>query len=79
MSQEYRLTEAGINKELVFVRVDSGSGATQKLTDMGLIPGVRLKVLHNVGRGPVKISLKDSKLALGHGIAHRVIVREHTG
>ena len=70
----YRLTQARINTNLVFVSVDGGRGVWQKLVDMGLIPGERLKVLHNSGYGPVTVLIKGAKVALGHGIAQKILV-----
>jgi len=48
----------------------------QRLTDMGLIQGVRLKVLHNSGYGPVTVLIKGTKVALGHGLASKIMVEE---
>jgi Fe2+ transport system protein FeoA len=48
----------------------------QRLTDMGLLPGERLMVLHNTGFGPVTVLIKGAKVALGHGLASKVIVEE---
>ena len=72
----YRLTQARINIDLVFVSLEGGRGAMQKLTDMGLIPGEHLKVLDNSGFGPVTVLIKGAKVALGHGLAQKIIVEE---
>jgi Fe2+ transport system protein FeoA len=61
---------------LIFTVAEGGQGIMQKLTDMGLIPGEKLKVLHNSGHGPVTVLIKGAKVALGHGIATKIIVRE---
>ena len=66
--------KAGLN--LIFISVEGGRGAMRRLTDMGLIPGERLKVLHNSGHGPVTVLIKGAKIALGHGLAAKVIVEE---
>jgi len=72
----YRLTQARINTDLVFISLAGGRGAMQRLTDMGLIQGVRLKVLHNSGYGPVTVLMKGAKVALGHGLASKIMVEE---
>jgi len=41
---------------------------------MGLVPGVKLTVLNRNGTGPVMVAVKDSRLAIGHGMAEKIIV-----
>ena len=71
-----RLSQARTGSKLVFISANGGMGVMRRLTDMGLIPGEKIKVLHNPGHGPVSISIKGSKLAFGHGLAQKIIVRE---
>ena len=72
----HKLIQAKMNIKLIFISVEGGRGAMQRLTDMGLIPGERLKVLHNSGYGPVTVLIKGAKVALGHGLAAKIIVEE---
>jgi ferrous iron transport protein A len=72
----YKLTHAKTNVNLIFSSVEGGRGVMQRLTDMGLIPGERVKVLHNSGHGPVTVLIKGAKVALGHGLAAKIIVEE---
>ncbi|HEO63718.1 MAG TPA: hypothetical protein ENN78_00415 [Candidatus Omnitrophica bacterium] len=72
----HRLTQARTNVNLIFASLEGGWGAMQRLTDMGLIPGERLRVLHNSGYGPVTVLIKGAKVALGHGLAAKIIVEE---
>lgn len=71
-----QLTRAKTNSNLIFIRLEGGGGAMQRLTDMGLLPGERFKVLHNSGFGPVTVLIKGAKVALGHGLASKIIVKE---
>ena len=70
------LIHAKANSNLIFVSANGGRGVIQRLTDMGLIPGERLMVLHNSGFGPVTVTIKGAKVALGHGLASKIIVEE---
>lgn len=72
----HKLTEARTGRELILVSIEGGKAMMQRLTDMGLIPGERLKVLHNSGFGPVSILVKGSKVGLGHSLASKIIVKE---
>lgn len=56
------------------VAVSGGRMARQKLTDLGIIPGEKLKIIRNDGSGPVLVALYDSKVAVGSGLAQKVRV-----
>ena len=65
-------------EEVTVVGVKAGRGLSQRLADMGLNRGVTLRVVNSQMPGPVIINLRGSRLALGHGIAHKIMV-ERTG
>jgi len=67
------------NATVVLHRVRGGQGVNKHLAAMGLLPGVRIDVLHNDLRGPVLIGLNDSRLALGRGMAQKLSVKEDIG
>jgi Fe2+ transport system protein FeoA len=54
--------------------VRAGWGLQRRLANMGLTPGVQVRVLSAQRPGPVLLELRGSRLALGHGVAHRIIV-----
>jgi len=56
------------------VAVSGGRMARQKLTDLGIIPGEKLKIVRNDGSGPVLVGLYDSKVVVGSGLAQKVRV-----
>lgn len=70
------LTSVKEGKSAELVGVEGGSQLNRRLADMGLIKGVRVKVLNCHGRGPCVVRLGDSRLILGYGMAHRVMVKE---
>lgn len=55
------------------VKVAAGEKLVNRLTCMGLTPGVELSVLQNMG-GPLTICVRDTRIALGHGAAHKILV-----
>ena len=71
------LSEAVEGKVYVMLEVDGGHGIRQRLYSMGLNPGVKFKVINNIGRGPVGIEVRDTKLAIGRGMAQRIKIREN--
>ena len=70
------LIQARPGVDLILISIEGGQSVMQRLTDMALIPGEQLKVLHNSGNGPVTVLVKDSKLAIGHDLACKIIVKE---
>ena len=70
------LCMAGTCGAVRVVRVRAGGGLQRKLADMGLTPGVVIKLVNCQGAGPVLIDLKGSRLALGHGMAMKILVEE---
>ena len=55
------------------VRIVAGQRLRRRLTELGLIPGVEFKIMQDEG-GPLLLAIKDTRLALGRGIAHKIIV-----
>ena len=63
-------------KTVKVVDIAAGRGLSRRLTEMGLTPGVEVKVITNHMPGPVMIQLRGSKVALGHGICQKIRVSE---
>ena len=58
------------------VRLESvcgGEKLVHRLTALGLTPGVEMSVVQDSG-GPLVVSVRDSRIALGRGMAQRVMV-----
>jgi ferrous iron transport protein A len=65
-------TKAGETVKLA--SIEAGRGLNSRLASMGLLPGVELKVISNGHPGPFVISVKNSKMMLGRGMAHKIMV-----
>lgn len=55
-------------------RIEAGRGLNSRLASMGLMPNVHITVVRNTHPGPFVISIKDSKMMLGRGMAHKIMV-----
>jgi len=55
--------------------VRGGCQFTGKLLSMGVQPGKRLELITSGRRGPLMVNIEGNRIALGHGIAHRILVR----
>jgi len=67
------LTQAPVGKPLQLVKIHGGREITHRLVEMGLTPGSTLKILQNAG-GPLLISVRKSRIAIGRGMAFRMRV-----
>ncbi len=62
----------GINVKVV--KIVGGKGITRRLVEMGFTPGENVKILHSDFSGPILVNVKGSRVALGRGIAMKIIV-----
>ena len=74
----FPLTMAPAGKTLQIAGVDCGTGLKMKMADLGIVPGAELRLPANSVRGPVIVIVKGSRLALGRGIAQRIMVEERS-
>jgi ferrous iron transport protein A len=71
----YPLAFAKEGEEVVVKRIDAGCGAMQRLASMGINIGSKLKVIRNQN-GPVIILTKGCNIAMGKGLAMKIIVEK---
>lgn len=69
----YPLTMAKRGQPVRLARITAGRKLTHRLTELGLTPGVNFEVLHDHG-GPLLLAVRDSRLALGRGMASQILV-----
>lgn len=54
--------------------INAPPGLQHRLLQMGFIKGAILEVLSNDGKGPIVVSIDCAQVAIGRGIARRIIV-----
>lgn len=67
------LSMLGPGERARLLSVNASEGLTSRLNDMGLTPGVELTVIQDAG-GPLLLSVRDSRLAVGRGMAQKIFV-----
>ncbi len=72
------LSMASVGQSVKLVHVNAGHRMTHRLAELGLTPGVALTVLQNTG-GPILVSVRDSRIALGRGMARKISVESMDG
>lgn len=53
--------------------IEAGRRLTRRLTELGLTPGVTIQVVH-VNGGPLLIAVRGARLAIGRGMAEKILV-----
>ena len=66
------MASPGDKVEVAMVR--AGWGLQRRLADLGLTPGVKVRVVSGNRPGPVVLDVRGSRLALGYGVAHKIMV-----
>lgn len=69
------LTMATVGQQVQIVSIAAGQRATRRLAEMGLIPGCEIEIMQNQGYGPLLLAIRDTRLAIERGIAHKMIVQ----
>jgi ferrous iron transport protein A len=71
------LDQINENRKAKVMDIQGGQGIRQRLSQMGIHPGDIITILrYGALRGPILIEVHGSQVALGRGIASRIIVEE---
>ncbi len=73
MTPSFPLAMARIGEEVRLESIRGGAKIVHRLSAMGLTPGVSLSIVQDSG-GPLLLSVMDSRIALGRGMAQKVMV-----
>ena len=68
------LAMASAGEKLRIVSVAGGRGVHHRLASMGLNVGSEIEVIKKGFPGPFLVSAGDTRLAIGAGIAHKIMV-----
>lgn len=69
------LTDLPAYVDGIVVALDGGYGMQARLRSLGIVEGKRLRKLSDIGRrGPVVVLIERTQVAIGYGIARRVMV-----
>ncbi len=60
------------------VRIEAGRRLSQRLVELGLTPGVVIQTVH-VNGGPILIAVRGARLAIGRGMAEKILVKTPEG
>lgn len=68
------LSNLSVRKRALVRELRGGKDFTSRMGVLGFIPGSVVTVIQNYGHGPVLVTVKDVRVALGRGEALKVLV-----
>jgi Fe2+ transport system protein FeoA len=75
----YPLTELKSTESAIVRQLSGGVGFRSRLASLGFTPGAQITMLRNMGHGPVIVRLRGTRIALGRGEAHKILVEADKG
>lgn len=76
MEKLVSLAELREGEEGIIVSIHGGHGLRRNLEGLGVAPGRKVKMISKQFRaGPVVISVVGTQVAMGHGMARKVLVQ----
>ncbi|MFH1847019.1 MAG: FeoA family protein [Candidatus Omnitrophota bacterium] len=72
---ELVLTKVKAKNTVLIKKINGGSGIQKRLESLGIRPGKKVKLISShFLRGPVTIMIGRARVAIGHGMAQKIIV-----
>ncbi|MBN2048101.1 MAG: ferrous iron transport protein A [Anaerolineaceae bacterium] len=68
------LSTTNIGEEVRLIGIDGGRNLRKRLAELGLNVGMNFKVVNQIADGPMIIAIKESRLAIGRGMADKIFV-----
>ncbi len=72
--RQFSLADVETGASVRITTIQGGRGLTGRLGAMGLVPGIEVKVVGGRRGGPVIVGLRGCRIAIGCGMASRVLV-----
>lgn len=69
------LSSLGAGQSAVIEGLHGGHGFRSRLAALGFTPGTAVTMLRNLRRGPIIVSVRDTRIALGREEAQQVLIR----
>ena len=71
----FPLAMVSVGEDVSIVSFSSKNALQQKLQDLGLMVGSHVKVLKNDLGSALLLAVGDTRIALGHGMAHKIMIQ----
>ena len=71
---QFALAELGTGECATLIALDPSKSICGRLTSLGFTPGVEIHMLQNYGHGPLVVTVRGTRVALGRGEARKITV-----
>ncbi len=68
------LSDLRTSEGAAIVELQGGYGFRSRLAALGFTPGAEVKMLRNLSHGPVIVTIRETRIALGRQEADRILV-----
>jgi len=75
MSNMRSLTELKSGETAIIQELYGGYGFRSRLAALGFTPGAEITMLQNLGHGPIIVTLRSTRIALGRGEAQKILIK----
>ncbi|MCX6843627.1 MAG: FeoA family protein [candidate division WOR-3 bacterium] len=72
--QQLSLADVGTGVSVRIDAIKGGRGVAGRLSSMGLVPGTEVQVISGSRGGPVIVGLRGCRIAIGCGMANKIMV-----
>lgn len=76
-TQDNSLADISVGEGATVLVIHGDRQVTSRLASLGLTPGVQVDMLRNYGHGPLIISVRGTRVALGRGEASKIEVQRY--
>lgn len=70
------LAEIKTGEHATFISIRAENGVASRLTSLGFTPGVDIEMTQNYGRGPLVVTIRGTRVALGRQEAKNIFVKK---
>ncbi len=74
-SSRISLSQLSVNKLAIILSFSSQRSEMMRLASLGFTPGARVSMAQNYGSGPLIVTIRGTRVALGRAEADRILVQ----
>ena len=74
-SMKHPLAELKPGEHAALIEIRAGKGALGRMSSLGFTPGVDVEMIQNYGRGPLIVTVRGTRIALGRLEAEKLLVQ----
>ena len=71
------LSELIAEEHAIILSFGNGRAETARLASLGFTPGAKVDMTQNYGRGPLIVTVRGTRVALGRGEASKILVERN--